>query len=116
MQAQEFVRFVQRHRFTLVDEKQLQKQIEEALIRSGIQHRREVRLNEKDIPDFMFDGGLVAEVKIKGQRRAIYDQCARYCAHPDVTGLVLVTNVAMGFPSEIEGKPCYVANLSRGWM
>lgn len=116
MDPRQFVAFVQSRRFTLSDEKVLQSEIAAELEKSGAPFEREVRLAPGDIVDFMLHGGTAVEVKIKGSKRAIYGQCARYCAHADVKALVLVTAVAMGFPPEIDGKPCYVASLGRAWL
>jgi hypothetical protein len=73
-----------------------------------------------DIADFFLpcpDGrGVVVEIKIKGSRRALHDQCERYCKSPDTAALIVATNLALGFPEEIAGKPCYVASLGRGWL
>ena len=84
-------------------------------MKENIEHEREVRLAPGDIVDFMI-GGVAIEVKIGGRKRSIYDQCERYCEHERVEALVLATSVAMGFPPEIKGKPCYVASLGRGWL
>lgn len=80
---------------------------------ASIMARREVELVKGDIIDFMV-GPIGVEVKIKGQRRAIYRQCERYCEHACVGSLVLATNVAMGMPETINGKPVFVASLGRG--
>ncbi len=111
-------------RLPLQDEKRTQSEMSAAFMDAGLRHEREWRLGRDvaggpagtlDIPDFFFpDTGLVVEVKIKGAKRAIHDQCARYCLHPEVRSLVLATAVATGFPSHIHGKPCRVASLGRG--
>lgn len=81
----------------------------------GAEVEREVALGDGDIIDMMV-GGVGIEVKIKGQKRAIYRQCKRYCMHERVRELVLATSVATGFPQYINGKPIYVANLARAWL
>lgn len=98
------------------DEKRLQREIEELFVQHGIPCRREVDLGDGDQIDFMLPGGLGLEVKIKEGRRAIYRQCARYCARPQVERLILVSGTATGFPEEIHGKPCYVVSLGAGWL
>jgi len=105
--------------FSLSDEKLLQSQIETALAKSNIDFSREHHLDENDIPDFFFlgaEGGIVLEIKVKGSKRAIHDQCARYCLHEQVEELILATNVPLGFPPSIHGKPCYVVNLGLAWL
>lgn len=117
MTPQALVAFVNARRFPLGTEKAVQADLSSELTKAGIAHRREFRLSGKDIVDFMFpETGLVAELKIQKSPGAIYDQCRRYCEHDAVTGLVLVTNAAMGLPATIAGKPAYVASLGRGWL
>jgi hypothetical protein len=118
----DLVALIEAHRLPLSDEKDLQAELARVFDVAGIIYQREVSLSFADIPDFMVFGapgltrGIAVEVKIKGQRRAIYRQIERYCAHEDVTGLVLATNVPMGVPDTIHGKPVALARLSRGWL
>lgn len=120
--AQKIVALIERSRLPLADEKALQTKLLILLGAAGFAALREVRLSDQDIVDFMvFDAdsllaGLAIEVKIKGQRRSIYKQLERYCSHPRVTEIILVTNVPMGLPETINGKPCAIANLGRGWL
>jgi len=100
----------------LGDEKLLQAETATRLDSAGINYRREVRLSEHDIIDFMIEGGVAIEMKIKGGRHAIYRQCERYCMFDAVRTLVLATNVAMSLPAMINGKPTHVASLGRGWL
>lgn len=102
-------------RFPLSGEKPLQAAIGAQLLTHGFDARREVTLAPGDIVDFMVDG-IAIEVKIKGGKRNILRQCERYAAHPSVSALVLVTNVAMGFPTTLNGKPTAVLNLGRAWL
>lgn len=113
--ARELVRLIERLRLPLAREKVLQRELAPHLDRVGVDIRREHDLGDGDIIDFLIDGvGL--EIKIKGQRRAIFRQCERYCGHDALQALVLATNVAMGLPSTILGKPVFVASLGRGWL
>lgn len=101
-------------RFNLQNEKETQKQIGEIL--SPILHiAPEYRLDANNIIDFMV-GQVGVEVKIKGNKMAIYKQCERYCKFESVKALILVTSKAMGFPEQINGKPCYVLNISKAWL
>lgn len=111
----ELKRFFGLARFPLNDEKNLQAAMQQHLEGDGRPFMREHVLGPGDVVDFMVDG-IAVEVKIKGQRRAIYRQCKRYAAHEAVEGLLLITNVAMGFPEEMEGKPTAVLNLGRAWL
>lgn len=114
---------IEAHRLPLQDEKSTQAELARLLDAIGLTYRREVRLSAADIVDFMLpvaaeqgSGGIAIELKIKGQRRAIYRQLERYCAHDDVAALILATNVPMGLPDQINGKPVALARLARAWM
>jgi hypothetical protein len=116
--AESVVRLLQQCRFDLSTEKRLQADIEETLADAGIGFEREKPLSEADIPDFFVEGGIVVECKMrnKAKKVAIYEQLCRYAKHPTVTALILASNVSMGLPSEVNGKPLYSASLSRGWI
>lgn len=103
-------------RLTLADEKRLQAEMADAFTAASLPFEREVRLSQHDVIDFMFEGGLGAEVKIKGSKRAIYFQVERYAAHEQLSALLLVTNVPMGVPAEIHGKPIYVHHIGQAWL
>lgn len=103
------------HRFSLSDEKKLQAEIAEAFDSAGIVYEREDRLSAEDVVDFTI-GAIAAEIKIKGSRRNIYAQVERYAKHDRIKELILITNVATGFPPEVNGKPVYVLNLAKAWM
>ena len=102
-------------RFKLNNEKALQAEMAQAFDRLGIEAEREVRLGPGDIIDFLV-GDVGLEVKTKGQKKAIFRQCERYCDHDRIKALVVATNVAMGFPREIGGKPVYVLPLGKAWL
>lgn len=100
--------------FSFVNEKRLQQQVADELTALGVRFEREVEIAPGDIIDFMF-GRIGMEVKIKGQRRRIYDQCVRYCKTDRVDEIVLATNATMGLPRLIEGKPASVIHIGRAW-
>lgn len=110
------IRLLQSNRFSLTDEKQTQRQIASVLDAAGVKYEREVTLAPGDIVDFLLDEGLAIEVKIKGQRKAIYRQLERYAKSERVSCLLLATAVAMGLPETIETKPARVASLGMGWL
>lgn len=114
-----------RYRLPLSDEKALQADIAKVLEMELVPFTREVRLDDKDIVDFMVGPGALLqplqaacaiEVKIGGSRRAIYRQIERYCEHPQVAEIVLATNVPMSLPFEVLGKRTAIAHLSRSWL
>jgi hypothetical protein len=115
MTPQEIIRFIESRRWPISDEKALQAMMAKQFAAAGVAVRREMRLSDQDIVDFMVDH-VAIEVKIKGQRREHYRQCERYCMHDQVHALVLATAKMMGLPPTINGKPVFTASLSRGWL
>lgn len=113
--ARAIVRLIETLRLPLSREKELQRALTPYLERFGLPVLREHHLIDGDIIDYLV-GEVGIEIKIKGQRRAIYRQCERYCRHDAVQALVLATNAAMGLPATIAGKPVFVASLGRGWL
>ena len=109
------VQLVERNRCSLQDEKRTQVDLAKVFAEDGLNASREHRLSTNDIPDFFVDG-VVIEVKIKGQRTAIYRQIERYCMHPEVKGIVLVTSKSILLPPSINGLPARVASLSKAWL
>ncbi len=104
-------------RFPIDNEKQTQEAIANILLQKNIEYIREFHLDEKNIPDFfILNGEIAIEIKIKGKAMKIYKQCERYCKSDQVKQLILITNRSMGFPKEINGKPCYVINIGRAWL
>jgi hypothetical protein len=103
------------NRFPLEKEKETQTIMEVRFAEKGIKYNREHRLDADNIPDFFIDG-IAIEIKIKGNAKKIYKQCERYCKFDEVKYLVLATNRSMGFPKEINGKPCYFVNLGKAWL
>lgn len=113
---EQIVLILKKYRFNLSDEKLLQAELEEILLRNyGERMFREKRLDKKNIIDFLIDG-IGIEVKIGGSKKAIYQQCVRYCSFEEVKSLILVTNVAIGFPKEINKKDCFVLKLGQAWL
>jgi hypothetical protein len=75
-----------------------------------------VRLTPVDIVDFMV-GDVAIEIKLKGARKKqVYQQLCRYAKSPRVKHLVLASNLAMGLPPEIDGKPAYFSSLGLAWL
>lgn len=112
-------------RFTLSPESETQAEIETFLaarLPLGCGLSREHRLSAANRPDFLIDGRIVVEVKVRGQsRREIARQLERYAAHDGVEAIVLATNVAMqtracGYAGEVGGRPLYVVHMGRGWL
>ena len=101
------VRLIRRTRLDLSSEKRLQEDLAAALERSQIQYEREKRLTAADIPDFFLQGGMVIECKMRGKARNldVYQQLNRYAKHDAVTVIILATNLSIGLPASLCGKP-----------
>lgn len=117
MEPFRIIRVMRTYSFPLSDEKAAQAAIAGALDTAAIRYEREVRLGDGDVIDFMFDGGLGMEVKLRGAgRMAIWRQLERYARHDSVKALLLASNTAMGLPATILGKPAYYHSLGRNWL
>lgn len=90
--------------------------IAQLLVDHEITFEREKRLSRKDRIDFLIDGGIGIEVKLKGAGTGIFRQCQRYCESTEVSSLVLVTRKTMGFPRALNGKPCHYVSLGKAWL
>jgi hypothetical protein len=110
---------LQKQRFSTVQEKRTQIDVEQYLTVNETKFEREKRLSDHDIPDFLIHnelGGIVLEVKTRCARKAIYRQLERYAEHREVDGLILLTGTSMGLPPTINGKPAIVVSLGAGWL
>ena len=121
------MRLLSRTRIDLSSEKAMQSGISVALASAGIPFEREHRLSTEDIPDFLIPCSraltqwIAVECKLKGRgggprKIDIYRQIERYTRHPEVAAIILASNLSMGLPAEIRGKPVYAASLSKGWL
>jgi hypothetical protein len=110
------VEAISRKRFPLNDEKATQHGIMDALMESKEPFERERYLDAKNIIDFLTRSGVGIEVKIKGTKVSIYKQLERYSKFLCIEALVLVSNVSMALPEEINGKPLYYIKLSNAYL
>lgn len=109
---------LKRHRFDLTSEKATQAGIEVVLTAHDVEFTREKRLTGRDIPDFFVSAlGLAIEVKMKGAGKMnVFRQLERYASHEAVQTILLVTNLAMGLPPAINGKPTHYLSLGSAWL
>ena len=116
--AQEVARILTKHRFVLSNEKTLQMEIEKLFVDNSLVFRREYFLDvsKHNIVDFMVKGGIGIEVKLRCNKRAIYEQLLRYSQFEEVQELILVTATNTGMPTELNGKPVRIINISRAWL
>lgn len=113
--VQQLFEILRNKRFNLTNEKQTQADIEKVFVENNVNFKREHYYDKKNIVDFKVEN-VAVEVKIKGTAMNIFRQCERYCSFDEVHFLILLTNKSMGLPKEINGKPCYVFNLSKAWL
>lgn len=104
---------LRRSRLPSSSEAALQIALERVLTEAGLIFEREARLSAGERIDFLVEGGIGIEAKVRYPRRAIYRQLERYAAKEQVTGLILVTGTAIGLPSAIGGKPSYYVSIGR---
>ncbi len=95
-------------------ERDLQDGIEHVLGGSGFRVEREFRLSPRDRPDFMIEGCVAVEVKMRASGSAVLSQLARYAADRRVKAIVVATprlSSLSGMPAEILGVPVRNAAL-----
>lgn len=89
------------------NERHIQDSVERVLTHGGWKFRREHFLSAHDRPDFLVEGGIVIEVKMKASRSFVLMQLGRYAAHSEVSALVLASprfTVVAGLPEMLYGK------------
>jgi hypothetical protein len=116
METKQIVELFKGKRLNLDTEVYLQAEIQKLLITHSIEFIKEYELSKASRIDFLIGDDIGVEVKIKGSPIKIYEQCVRYCSYDRISEFILVTNRSMGFPSSINGKPCYVVNLGLAWL
>ncbi|MFA0809303.1 hypothetical protein [Microbulbifer epialgicus] len=111
--------FLREGRFDYSDELICQNQIEKFLTARDIKYFREHSLSGAEVTDFYFPNSkLVLEVKAgkNWSKRRVYRQVERYCAHPDVEGLLLATGKVQGLPEAINGCPVRIYQMGLGFL
>lgn len=94
-----------RYAYARTDENVFQQGLALVLTELGIAFTREHVAGERDRFDFLCEGGLVIEAKIKGSFSEAIRQIDRYCQRGDVAAVVLVTTCAWGSTMLLRGKP-----------
>ena len=103
---------ISQYRYRFSNEKELQDGIEKAFEENQIQYEREVRLQQRDIIDFVvtYQGiRLGIEIKVDGNRNALLRQLSRYLEHESIDSIFVVgtpywiTNI----PQSLHGKELY---------
>lgn len=95
-------------------ERELQDGIEHVLRDGGLKVEREFRLSERDRPDFLVEGCVAVEVKMRASGSAVLSQLARYAADRRVKAIVVATprlSSLSGIPAAILDVPVRNAAL-----
>lgn len=95
-------------------EKEVQDQVSAALAAAALVVEREVRLNDRDRPDFVVGGQVVVEVKLKTPRSVVVRQLGRYAEHDRVAAIVLASTsftTLRNMRMTIHGVPVFPAIL-----
>lgn len=89
--------------------------IAHALESHALPYQREYIAGPHDRFDFLVDGQVVIEAKIKGAMSGALIQCKRYAEHSDVAAVILVTTKQWGRTADsslmVRGKPVRVIKL-----
>lgn len=114
--AQQIGDLLGQHRFRYDGEKDLQEGIARVLRDAGIPFQREVKLDDAGVIDFVVQGGIGIEVKVRGSLTAMTIQVHRYMRQDRIRSLLIVTTSARlrQVPQEMNGKPVVVCWLARG--
>jgi len=78
-------------KYSYASEHDLQAGLAEAFDAAALPYQREVRLTPRDRIDFVVDGTVGVEVKVKGSDTTLLAQLLRYSKDPRLTDLVVVT-------------------------
>ncbi|MHB8370642.1 MAG: hypothetical protein ACYDBP_13320 [Leptospirales bacterium] len=113
MTSLDLISSIQRVRFRYVTERDLQNGIETLFGKFDIPYFREYSMGSADRPDFLVDGGIALEVKIKGSLPELLRQISRYGLHREIREILVVGTPRWipRVPAEIEGKPVYGLRL-----
>jgi hypothetical protein len=104
---------IARHRFALDDERTIGDGIAIVLERAEIPFRREVRLGEAGVIDFVVGERVGLELKSNGSPAAVLRQLRRYADSAAIEALMLVSRRAAhrALPTTLRGKPLAVVHL-----
>lgn len=112
--ADHIVAVLGRRIYRAARETALQEGIEQVLQEHDFRVEREFRLTPRDRPDFLVDGCVAVEVKMRASGSSVLAQLARYAAHKRVGALVVATprlSSLSGMPAEIFGVPVRMVAL-----
>lgn len=114
MRSPDLISILSPLRFRYATEKDLQDGLEAVFREKAVPFQREVEISRRDRLDFLVDGGIVLEVKIKGSLPELVRQIARYARHEDIREILVIgtPHWIPRVPAAIEGKPVYGLRLT----
>lgn len=84
-------KLIRAHRFHFKNESDLQDGIEQVLKKAGVAYEREKALGDFGIIDFLIDGRLGVEIKIKGSPSAVARQVLDYLKDSRIEEVVVIS-------------------------
>lgn len=100
----------------VLSEYEIHNMIAELLYQNNIVYEHEAKIGPRCRVDFLVDGIAIEVKRGKPDTATVTKQVERYCASPEVTALILVTERALiHYPKENNGKPVRVVALSTNW-
>lgn len=110
--VQQIKKALPKYRLTFGSELDLQDQLAELFSIEGIAFKREMKLSERDRPDFMTQPGAIAiEVKVAGSIESHLRQLKRYNDNDLVNGTILIGTKPFRVPETLSGKPVAAINV-----
>lgn len=115
MDVAELVASLRKQRYRLGTEARLQASVAENLnsLIGEDKFKAEAVIGSGERIDFLIDGGIGIECKLKCSRRAIYRQLTRYSECKSINALILITATATGLPETLGDTPLYYVSLGR---
>lgn len=100
-------------RFSCLNEAELQTAVQRTLDAGGVTYQREHRLSRRDRVDFLIEGGLALELKVRTSKKNALSQVLRYAEHDAVSAVLVAstTHLAINLPGEAHGKPLRTIHL-----
>ena len=113
MEPAQLIKIFRQYKFNFFNEKDLQRGIDSVLNENKVVHDREYSLSDKDEIDFLIEGGIGVEVKIKGTLSALTRQLHRYAQNEKIKSLILITdkNRLSNLPDQMNGKELRIVNI-----
>jgi len=89
--------------------------LSEALMNSGIAHKREFVFGPRCRADIWVNGIAIEVKKMRPARAALMAQINRYAQQSNLQALIVVLERSVIVPNEIDGKPVAILSLNSLW-